>query len=79
MEHEIRIPEVGEDITEVEIAKWHIEEGAKVAIGDRLAELLAEKVEIDLDSEFEGVVTKVVHPEGAIVEVGGTVAIVESG
>ena len=78
MEHEVKIPDVGEEVTEVEIAKWHVEVGANVTKGDPLAELLADKAEIDLESDFEGTVTKVLQPEGAVVEVGGTVATIES-
>jgi pyruvate/2-oxoglutarate dehydrogenase complex dihydrolipoamide acyltransferase (E2) component len=78
MKQEIRIPDFEEEVEEVEISEWHVAEGDKVTKGMRLAELLAEKAAVDLESEYEGTIVKILQPEGAIVKVGDSVAVVET-
>ncbi|MEH7130739.1 2-oxoglutarate dehydrogenase complex dihydrolipoyllysine-residue succinyltransferase [Neobacillus drentensis] len=74
---EIKVPELAESITEGTIAQWLINIGDKVIKGDSVVELETDKVNIELNAEYSGVVTKVLKEPGDIVEVGDVIAIIE--
>ena len=74
---EIKVPELAESITEGTIAQWLINVGDKVTKGDSVVELETDKVNIELNAEYSGVVTKVLKEPGDIVEVGDVIAIIE--
>ncbi|MFB5194230.1 2-oxoglutarate dehydrogenase complex dihydrolipoyllysine-residue succinyltransferase [Neobacillus sp. KR4-4] len=74
---EIKVPELAESITEGTIAQWLINIGDKVTKGDSVVELETDKVNIELNAEYSGVVTKVLKGPGDIVEVGDVIAIIE--
>ncbi|MDQ1147009.1 2-oxoglutarate dehydrogenase E2 component (dihydrolipoamide succinyltransferase) [Bacillus sp. SORGH_AS 510] len=74
---EIKVPELAESITEGTIAQWLINIGDKVTKGDSVVELETDKVNIELNAEYSGVVTKVLKEPGDIVEVGDVIAIIE--
>lgn len=77
MEYMIEVPDVGEGVEEVEISEWYVAEGDTVAKGQPVAELLAEKASINLESECAGTVAKILQPEGAVVEIGQAVAVLD--
>src|SRR3954453_22910103 len=74
---EIKVPELAESITEGTIAQWLINVGDKVTKGDSVVELETDKVNIELNAEYSGVVTKLLKEPGDIVEVGDVIAIIE--
>ncbi|MEH7309143.1 2-oxoglutarate dehydrogenase complex dihydrolipoyllysine-residue succinyltransferase [Neobacillus drentensis] len=74
---EIKVPELAESITEGTIAQWLINIGDRVNKGDSVVELETDKVNIELNAEYSGVVTKVLKEPGDIVEVGDVIAIIE--
>ena len=74
---EIKVPELAESITEGTIAQWLINVGDQVTKGDSVVELETDKVNIELNAENSGVVTKVLKEPGDIVEVGDVIAIIE--
>lgn len=67
---EIKIPELAESITEGTIAKWLVKEGDKVEKGDAIVELETDKVNVEVNSEFTGVVAEIIRAEGEDVSVG---------
>jgi 2-oxoglutarate dehydrogenase E2 component (dihydrolipoamide succinyltransferase) len=74
---EIKVPELAESITEGTISQWLINIGDKVTKGDSVVELETDKVNIELNAEYSGVLTKVLKEPGDIVEVGDVIAIIE--
>jgi 2-oxoglutarate dehydrogenase E2 component (dihydrolipoamide succinyltransferase) len=70
---DIKIPELAESITEGTIAEWLVKEGDKVEKGDPLIELETDKVNVEVNSEFTGVVTEISAGEGEDVSVGDVV------
>ncbi|WP_144549251.1 2-oxoglutarate dehydrogenase complex dihydrolipoyllysine-residue succinyltransferase [Bacillus sp. X1(2014)] len=74
---EIKVPELAESITEGTIAQWLINIGDKVTKGDSVVELETDKVNIELNADYSGVVTKFLKEPGDIVEVGDVIAIIE--
>ncbi len=71
---EIKIPELAESITEGTIAEWLVKVGDKVEKGDPVVELETDKVNVEVNSEFSGVITEIVQEEGADVSVGDVIA-----
>lgn len=68
----IKVPSVGESITEGILARWLKPDGSPVANGDPLFELETDKASQEVRAEVDGVL-HIGTPEGATVEVGATV------
>jgi len=77
---EIKVPELAESIEEGTIAEWLVKPGDKVETGDPVLELETDKVNVEVNTDFAGVITELVREEGDDVEVGDVIAkIDESG
>ncbi|MEH7345772.1 2-oxoglutarate dehydrogenase complex dihydrolipoyllysine-residue succinyltransferase [Bacillus sp. JJ1532] len=76
---EIKIPELAESITEGTIAQWLKQPGETVAKGDYILELETDKVNVEIISEYDGVLQERLKEEGDTVNVGETVAIIGEG
>src|SRR5690625_4942504 len=70
---EIIIPELAETITEGTIAEWLVKPGDAVKQGDPVVELETDKVNVEVNSEFTGVLSEILHDEGEDVEVGDAI------
>ncbi len=79
MAFELKVPSVGESVTEVEIGGWKIKEGDHVKVDQDLVELLTDKVNQVLPSPVAGVVTQIVVPVGKPAKVGDVIALIEVG
>jgi 2-oxoglutarate dehydrogenase E2 component (dihydrolipoamide succinyltransferase) len=66
---EMKIPSPGESITEVEIARWLVEDGAVVEKDDTLCEIDSDKATLELNAEESGKV-KIIAKEGEKIAVG---------
>ena len=75
---EIKVPEVGESIREVQINAWHKQEGDWVEKDESLVELETDKATVDLPCPAAGVLTKVLKRAGQIVQVGEPIAQIDS-
>ena len=76
---EIKVPELAESITEGTIAQWVKKVGDRVEKGEFIVELETDKVNAEIISEEEGVLTQILAEEGDTVLVGQTIAVVEAG
>ncbi|RXZ77854.1 2-oxoglutarate dehydrogenase complex dihydrolipoyllysine-residue succinyltransferase [Paenibacillaceae bacterium] len=76
---EIKIPEMGESITEGTISKWYKSEGDSVSLGDILLELETDKVNLEVTAEQDGVLEKIVRQEGETVRIGEAVGTLSEG
>ncbi|AMM50589.1 2-oxoglutarate dehydrogenase [Rufibacter sp. DG15C] len=75
---DIKIPTVGESITEVTIAKWLKADGDQVNMDEVLCELESDKATFELPAEAAGVL-RIVAQEGETVEIGATICRIEVG
>ena len=75
----VRVPEVGESVTEGTIATWFAEPGSAVVVGDPLFELATEKVDSEIPSPVSGTVVEILIPKGGAVSVGDAVITIDTG
>lgn len=77
---EILMPTVSPSMTEGNIARWGKKEGDYVKRGDVLMEIETDKAVVEVESEHEGVLGRIVAPEGAQnVKVGSVIALLATG
>ncbi len=77
-EVEVVMPKMGESITEGTVIAWHKDIGEEVAIDETLLEIGTDKVDTEVPSPAEGVLTEKLVEEGETVEVGTVVALLAS-
>ncbi|OUJ75920.1 2-oxoglutarate dehydrogenase complex dihydrolipoyllysine-residue succinyltransferase [Hymenobacter crusticola] len=75
---EMKIPPVGESITEVTVSKWLKPDGAQVAQDEVIAELESDKATFELPAEAAGTLRHAVE-EGQTISIGTVVARIEGG
>ncbi len=73
---EIKIPQVGESITEVTIAAWLKNDGDLVEMDEVLCELESEKATFELNAEAAGIL-RIKAQEGDAIEIGAIVCVIE--
>ena len=79
MATEIKVPALGESVTEATVAKWLKQPGESVAVDDPLVELETDKVTLEVNAAAAGVLTEVLAPAGATVTVNGVLGIIGAG
>ena len=67
---EIRVPSLGELVTEATVAKWYKQIGDPVAADEPMVELETDKVTLEFNAPASGVLAEIVVEEGGEVEVG---------
>ena len=72
---EIRVPQMGESVTEATILRWLKKEGDTVAAGDPVAELETDKVNVEVPADTAGVIQSFAHAEGDTVAVGDVLVV----
>ena len=75
---EMKVPPVGESITEVTIAAWNKKDGDVVKMDEVLCELESDKATFELPAEAEGVL-KIVAKEGETLPIGAVICTIETG
>jgi pyruvate dehydrogenase E2 component (dihydrolipoamide acetyltransferase) len=75
---EIIMPKMGESVNEGTIIKWHKKEGDSVKRDEIIFEISTDKVDTEIPSPSEGILSKILVPEGDTVEVGTIVAYVNA-
>ncbi len=78
MSFEIKIPSVGESISEVTVGQWLVEDGATVAMDDPICELESEKATFELNAEVSGVLHQNAK-EGDELTIGDIIGTIEEG
>ena len=76
MAYELKLPDLGEGLTEGEIARWLVSEGQEVAEDDPLVEIQTDKTTVEIPSPAAGKVTKIFVEEGKIVPVGTVLVVI---
>jgi 2-oxoglutarate dehydrogenase E2 component (dihydrolipoamide succinyltransferase) len=70
MATDIKVPTLGESVTEATVAKWLKQVGDAVAADEPLVELETDKVNVEVNAPSAGTLTEIVAADGANVEVG---------
>ena len=79
MATEIKVPVLGESVTEATVVKWFKAVGDAVAVDEPLAELETDKVTVEVPSPAAGTLADIAAPEGAEVEVGALLGSIAEG
>lgn len=74
---EVVMPQMGESITTGTITKWHKGPGEVIELDAILLEISTDKVESEIPSPVEGKIVELLYSEGATVDVGKPIAIIE--
>ena len=76
MATELKMPQMGYDMEEGTVVRWLKEEGATVEKNEAVAEIETDKAVVEFESESEGVLISIIAPEGTVVPVGETIAVI---
>jgi pyruvate/2-oxoglutarate dehydrogenase complex dihydrolipoamide acyltransferase (E2) component len=76
MAYELKLPDLGEGLTEGEIARWLVSEGQDVAEDDPLVEIQTDKTTVEIPSPAAGKVTQILVEEGKVVPVGTVLVVI---
>ncbi len=79
MAYELKLPDLGEGLTEGEIARWLVREGQEVAEDDPLVEIQTDKTTVEIPSPAAGTVVRILVEEGEVVPVGTVLVVIGDG
>src|SRR5271170_6910149 len=74
MATEIQLPALSPTMKEGKILKWLRKEGDKVSTGDAIAEVETDKSNLEVEAYDDGVLLKILVPEGEVAQVGAPIA-----
>jgi 2-oxoglutarate dehydrogenase E2 component (dihydrolipoamide succinyltransferase) len=77
-EFKVQMPKMGESVQEATITKWFVKEGDTVEEDDLLFEIATEKVDSEIPSPVDGVISKILFEVDSVVDVGATVALIKT-
>jgi pyruvate dehydrogenase E2 component (dihydrolipoamide acetyltransferase) len=77
--YELRLPDLGEGLTEGEVARWLVSEGQEVAEDDPLVEIQTDKTTVEIPSPAAGKVARILVGEGEVVPVGTVLVVIGDG
>ena len=78
MAEKIKVPTLGESVTEATVSKWLKSQGEKVSADEPLVELETDKVNVEVPSPTSGVLGSIVVKEGETVNVGSLLGTVDN-
>jgi len=76
MAYEFKLPDLGEGLTEGEIARWLVQEGQEIAEDDPLVEIATDKTTVEIPSPAAGTVAQILVQEGEVVPVGTVLVVI---
>lgn len=76
---EVKVPEMGESVSEATVADWHFSIGDALQSGDILVELETDKVTLEVPVPVDGVLKEIKCKSGANVSIGDLLALIEEG
>jgi pyruvate dehydrogenase E2 component (dihydrolipoamide acetyltransferase) len=77
--YEFKLPDLGEGLTEGEIARWLVSEGQEIAEDDPLVEIQTDKTTVEIPSPAAGTVSRILAAEGDVVPVGSVIVVIDNG
>ncbi len=79
MAYEFKLPDLGEGLTEGEVARWLVSEGDEVAEDQPLVEIQTDKTTVEIPSPAAGKVASILVEEGKVVPVGTILVVIGDG
>ena len=76
MAYEFKLPDLGEGLTEGEIARWLVAEGQEIAEDAPLVEIATDKTTVEIPSPAGGTVSRILVAEGDVVPVGTVLVVI---
>ena len=76
MAYEFKLPDLGEGLTEGEVARWLVSEGDEVAEDQPLVEIQTDKTTVEIPSPAAGKVAHILVEEGKVVPVGTVLVVI---
>ncbi len=76
MAHSFKLPDLGEGLTEGEVARWLVSEGQEVAEDDPLVEIQTDKATVEIPSPYAGTVLQILVAEGKVAPVGAVLVVI---
>src|SRR2546430_13380545 len=74
--YEFKLPDLGEGLTEGEIARWLVSEGQEIVEDDPLVEIQTDKTTVEIPSPAAGKVARILVAEGDVVPVGTVLVVI---
>jgi pyruvate dehydrogenase E2 component (dihydrolipoamide acetyltransferase) len=71
-----KLPDLGEGLTEGEVARWLVSEGDEIAEDDPLVEIQTDKATVEVPSPYAGTVLRILVSEGEIAPVGTELVVI---
>ena len=79
MATEIKVPALGESVTEATVAKWFKQPGEAVSVDEPMVELETDKVTVEVPAPASGALASIAAAEGSDVEVGAILGVIDEG
>src|SRR3954451_20593095 len=79
MAYEFKLPDLGEGLTEGEVARWLVAEGEEIAEDAPLVEIQTDKTTVEIPSPAAGKVARILVAEGDVVPVGTVLVVIGDG
>src|SRR5947209_13361210 len=76
MAYEFKLPDLGEGLTEGEVARWLVSEGQEIAEDDPLVEIQTDKTTVEIPSPAAGLVSRILVAAGDVVPVGTVLVVI---
>ena len=76
MAYEFKLPDLGEGLTEGEVARWLVAEGDTIAQGEPLVEIQTDKATVEIPSPAAGTVLRILVAEGQVAPVGAVLVVI---
>ena len=76
MAYEFKLPDLGEGLTEGEVARWLVAEGDVIALNDPLVEIQTDKATVEIQSPAAGTVLRILVLEGQVAPVGAVLVVI---
>ena len=76
MAYEFKLPDLGEGLTEGEVARWLVAEGDVIALNDPLVEIQTDKATVEIPSPAAGTVLRILVLEGQVAPVGAVLVVI---
>jgi pyruvate dehydrogenase E2 component (dihydrolipoamide acetyltransferase) len=76
MAYEFKLPDLGEGLTEGEVARWLVSEGQEIAEDEPLVEVQTDKTTVEIPSPAAGKVARILVAEGQVVPVGTVLVVI---
>src|SRR5210317_1039655 len=75
---ELKLPKMGESVAEATVTNWLKAVGDRIEVDEAVLEIATDKVDSEVPSEVEGVLLEILFKADDVVQVGQTLAIIET-